>query len=86
MLLVVGSRQLLQNMLSDMQSRKLLLDSLKGTKVVIPNLYEIFAGWPQEEVNPNYSRLTEVSAKRLERYLHIVHFLLVVVRLTLSLL
>jgi hypothetical protein len=67
MLLVVGSRQLLQNMLSDMQSRKLLLDSLKGTKVVIPNLYEIFAGWPQGEVNPNYSRLTEVSARRLIR-------------------
>jgi hypothetical protein len=53
-----------------MQTRKLLFDSLKGTEVTIPNLYEIFAGWSQGEVNPNYSRLVEVSAKRIERYTH----------------
>jgi hypothetical protein len=71
-------------MLAEMQTRKLLLNSLKGTEVTIPNLYELFAGWSQGEVNPNYSKLTKVSAKRLERYTHnvIYHSLEVEARLT----
>jgi hypothetical protein len=45
-----------------------LVDSLKGTEVVIPNLSNIFTGWTQGEVNSNYGRLTEASDRRLERY------------------
>lgn len=59
-------------MLSNMKTREALLDSFKGTELIIPNLYEIFAGWPHGEVNPNYPRLMQVSAEWLERYARIL--------------
>jgi hypothetical protein len=69
-------------MLSETKNREALLDSFKGTKLIIPNLYEIFADWPQGAVNPNYARLIQVSAERIERCVHIVSFSPVVVCLT----
>jgi hypothetical protein len=51
-----------------MKTRQALLERFKGMEAVVPNLYQIFPGWPQGEVNPNYSRLVDVSVKKLERY------------------
>ncbi|KAH4215275.1 hypothetical protein HBI40_246280 [Parastagonospora nodorum] len=49
-----------------MKTREALLNSFKGTQLIIPNLYEIFADWPHGEVNPNYPRLIQASAEWLE--------------------
>ena len=59
-------------MLSRMKTREALLNSFKGTQLIIPNLYEIFADWPHGEVNPNYPRLIQASAEWLERYVRIL--------------
>ncbi|KAH3938365.1 hypothetical protein HBH53_263130 [Parastagonospora nodorum] len=49
-----------------MKTREALLNSFKGTQLIIPNLYEIFADWPHGEVNLNYPRLIQASAEWLE--------------------
>jgi hypothetical protein len=50
-----------------MKSRDEILSSLKGTTVTIPNLYSIFTGWKDAEINPCYEGLVPVANERLQR-------------------
>ena len=47
--------------------RQLLLDSIRGTTVTIPNLRPIFEKYTGA-VNPNYQAMIPVVNSRLERY------------------
>jgi hypothetical protein len=51
-----------------MYNRTTLLESLKGQTVVLPDLFNAFAGWPRLEANVNYRKLAAVSDQKLERY------------------
>jgi len=46
-------------------SRQQLLDSLRGSRMVIPDLQAIFARWPQG-VNPSLGLLAQDVNERLE--------------------
>jgi hypothetical protein len=50
-----------------MVSREDVIADLRGSEVVIPDLYAIFRGWVQVKVNPHYHELVAVCDKRLER-------------------
>jgi hypothetical protein len=52
-----------------MLSREEILGCLRGKEVVIPDLFTIFHGWVQVEINPHYQKLIAVSNDRLERWM-----------------
>jgi hypothetical protein len=51
-----------------MYDRASLLESLKGQTVVLPDLFNVFPGWPRLEPNLNYRKLAAVSDEKLDRY------------------
>lgn len=52
---------------TNIDQRRVLLDSIRGTTVTIPNLRPIFQKYIGE-LNPNYAALVPVVNSRLERY------------------
>ncbi|TAQ88585.1 hypothetical protein B7494_g3094 [Chlorociboria aeruginascens] len=48
-----------------MEDRKQLLDSIRGQRVLIPNLRPLFSSWGNQ-INPNYQKLIPVVNQKLE--------------------
>ena len=53
--------------MDNQQPRQVLLESLKGQEVRLPNLHSMFAGWPSG-VNPLREELALVIDERLTTY------------------